>query len=90
MERCIFGELSSDLAGKISGDTRDLEHLPKPLPQVGMLNLFVQHPGKLYGHFPDLRVKGMTQHYEADQAGAGRQVESYAEGAACNLDGTGC
>ena len=30
------------------------------------------------------------KHYEADQAGAGRQVESYAEGAACNLDGTGC
>ena len=30
------------------------------------------------------------KHYEADQAGAGRQVESYAEGAACSLDGTGC
>ena len=30
------------------------------------------------------------KHYDADQAGAGRQVESYAEGTACNLDGTGC
>ena len=30
------------------------------------------------------------KHYDADQAEAGRLVESYAEGAACNLDGTGC
>ena len=30
------------------------------------------------------------KHYDADQAGAGRLAESYAEGAACNLDGTGC
>ena len=29
------------------------------------------------------------KHYDAEKA-AERQAESYAEGAACNLDGTGC
>ena len=60
-----------------------LEHLPKPLPQFGMLNLFVQHTSCALSinenYDPDVRT---------DMEAILKRIKAYDENAVLTLEGT--